>query len=368
MMRVALIGPLPPPSGGMANQTLQLRELLASEGIVVELVQVNAPYRPAWVANLRGLRAIFRLIPYLRSLWRALGRADLAHLMANSGWSWHLFAVPAIWLGYLRGTPVIVNYRGGYAGEFLATSAGAVRFTMRRAARLIVPSGYLRQEFARHGISADIVPNIVDTQRFGPGGGQDAKRPVILVARNLELIYDNACALEAFSIVSKEFPDARLVVAGSGPEEGRLKEQSVRLGIADKVDFVGRVDTADMPPLYHSATLALNPSRVDNMPNSVLEALAAGVPVVSSRVGGVPHIVEHERTALLIPPGDPTASAAAMLRLLKDGDLRQRLREAGVEESKRYTWTQTRPALLRVYGEALAARSDLTIVEKRVEP
>jgi L-malate glycosyltransferase len=368
MMRVALIGPLPPPSGGMANQTLQLRGLLASEGIEVELVQVNAPYRPAWVANLRGLRALFRLISYMSSLWRALGRVDVAHLMANSGWSWHLFAVPAVWLGYLRGTPVVVNYRGGYAGEFLASSAHWVRFTMRRAARLIVPSGYLRQEFARHGILADIVPNIVDTQRFSPDLAKDTKRPAILVARNLELIYDNACALDAFSFVSKEILEARLVIAGSGPEEGRLKEQALRLGIADKVDFVGRVDTADMPPLYHSATIALNSSRVDNMPNSVLEALAAGVPVVSTRVGGVPFIVEHERTALLIPPRDPTAMASAMLRLLRDRDLWQRLRKAGVEEAKRYTWAQVRPALLRVYGEALAARSDLTIVEKRVEP
>ena len=367
MMRLTLIGPLPPPSGGMANQTLQLHDLLASEGIEVELVQVNAPYRPAWVASLRGLRALFRLVPYIVSLWRALGRSDVAHLMANSGWSWHLFAVPAVWLGYLRGTPVVVNYRGGYAGEFLASSARWVRFTMRHAARLIVPSGYLRHEFARHGIYAEIVPNIVDTQRFYPGIEKDTKRPVILVARNLELIYDNACALDAFSIVSKQFTGARLVIAGSGPEEAALKEQSIRLGIADKVNFVGRVDTADMPQLYRSATIALNPSRVDNMPNSVLEALAAGVPVVSTRVGGVPYIVENERTALLVPPGNPTASAAAMLRLLRDGNLWLRLREAGVEESKRYTWAQVRPALLRVYGEAVVARSDPTIVEKQVE-
>jgi glycosyltransferase involved in cell wall biosynthesis len=352
----------------MANQTLQLRELLEGEGIRVELIQVNAPYRPAWIAPVRGLRAIFRLVPYLFSLWRALGRSDVAHLMANSGWSWHLFVAPAIWLGYLRGTPVIVNYRGGYAGEFLATSARWVRFSMRRAARLIVPSGFLQQEFARHGMSADIVPNIVDTARFRPGGEKDSKRPVILVARNLELIYDNACALDAFSIISKRVPEARLVIAGSGPEEGRLKDQSVRLGVAEKINFVGRVDAADMPALYRTATVALNTSRVDNMPNSVLEALAAGVPVVSTSVGGVPFVVEHERTALLVPPNHPEATASAILRLLDDDDLWQRLRQAGVEESKRYTWARVKPALMRVYDEALPGRADRTAVENRIEP
>jgi len=63
-MRVALIGPLPPPSGGMANQTLQLQRLLQEEGVVVELVQVNAPYQPRWLGSIKGLRALFRLLPY----------------------------------------------------------------------------------------------------------------------------------------------------------------------------------------------------------------------------------------------------------------------------------------------------------------
>ena len=70
-MRVALIGPLPPPSGGMANQTLQLQRLLQGEGVVVELVQVNAAYRPHWVGGIPGLRAVARLLPYLAEIGRA---------------------------------------------------------------------------------------------------------------------------------------------------------------------------------------------------------------------------------------------------------------------------------------------------------
>ena len=78
----------------MANQTRQLGELLRGEGIVVELVQVNAPYRPHWIAGFRGIRAISRLLPYLARLWHEAGRVQLFHVMANSGWSWHLFAAP----------------------------------------------------------------------------------------------------------------------------------------------------------------------------------------------------------------------------------------------------------------------------------
>ena len=91
---IGLVGPLPPPSGGMANQTRQLAGLLADTAMAVEIVQANAPYRPAWVARVRGVRALFRLVPYVFRLWRCAGRTDLFHVMANSGWAWHLCAAP----------------------------------------------------------------------------------------------------------------------------------------------------------------------------------------------------------------------------------------------------------------------------------
>ena len=81
---VLLVGPLPPPSGGMANQTRQLARLLADEGCRVTVVQVNAPYKPAWVGRIRGVRALCRLPPYIVRLWRTAGEAELIHVMANS--------------------------------------------------------------------------------------------------------------------------------------------------------------------------------------------------------------------------------------------------------------------------------------------
>src|SRR4029079_9202663 len=113
--RICLVGPLPPPEGGMANQTRQLGELLRGEGLAVEVVRTNEPYPSSWIAQTRGLRAVPRLARYVGVLWSAFGRCDVVHLMANSGWAWHLFAAPAIWLAWLRGRPVVVNYRGGEA-------------------------------------------------------------------------------------------------------------------------------------------------------------------------------------------------------------------------------------------------------------
>ena len=187
-LKIALIGPLPPPSGGMANQTWQLATLLKQEGINVELVPVNAPYRPRCVGHIKGLRAVFRLLPYLFHLWRAAGRVDLFHIMANSGWSWHLFAAPAVWTAKLRGKAVLVNYRGGEADDFFTRAFAWVQPTLKRVNIIIVPSGFLEKVFANRGFITRIVPNIVDLSRFMPNHTrkQNLLAPHIVVARNLE--------------------------------------------------------------------------------------------------------------------------------------------------------------------------------------
>ena len=357
-LRVGLVGPLPPPSGGMANQTLQLAALLRGEGIDVETVQVNAPYRPAWAGRIQGVRAAVRLLPYLASLWRAAGRVQLFHVMANSGWSWHLFAAPAIWIGRLRGIPVVINYRGGEAEAFLRRAQGWVRPSLARAGAVIVPSGFLEQVFGRFGFAAQVVPNIVNLERFSVAPTKtDGTGLHLLVARNLEPIYDNATALRALALVHARDPAATLVIAGSGPLRADLERLTEELGLAHAVTFTGRVDNAGMAALYREADIMLNCSLVDNMPNSVLEALACGVPVVSTDVGGVPYLVEHGRTALLVPPGAPQAMADAVLRLAAEPMLATALREAGLRQVQQYTWASVRPRLLAVYEAVLAARA-----------
>ena len=351
-LHVGIIGPLPPPYGGMANQTRQLGELLSSEGLVASIVRTNADYRPLWISKVPVVRAFFRLIPYLLALWRETGRSDVMHLMANSGWSWHLFAAPAIWIGHLRGKPVIVNYRGGEAEQFLARSERIVRASMRHAAALIVPSGFLKAVFERFGMPATIVPNIIDIRRFNNPDPHRAARRHLLVARNLEPIYDNETAIRAFAIVHQHYPDATLTIAGSGPLAETLKTLAGVLGVTSAVTFSGRLDREAMAEAYRRADFALNPSLVDNMPNSVLEALASGIPVVSTCVGGVPFIVEHEKTALLVPPKAPEAMAAAILRLMQNPGLAAELVDNGRDEVSKYTWERVWPLLDHVYAEA----------------
>lgn len=346
---IVLVGPLPPPSGGMANQTRQLAQLLGAEGCAVTLVQVNTPYRPSWIERWQGVRALFRLVPYLFRLWRAIGGAQIVHVMANSGWAWHLFAAPAVWIGALRGVPVVINYRGGDAPAFLARQFRFVGPTLRRAHRVVVPSGFLAGVFERYGVRTTIVPNIVNLDAFYPAATPPAT-PHLIVTRNLEPIYDVAAAIRAFAIVRERFPQARLTVAGEGPERQRLEALAAQLGVAPEVAFPGRLDNAQLPALYRSASVVVNASLVDNMPISLLEAMASGVPIVSTDVGGVAYLVEDGKTALLVPPREPEAMAAAIAALLDDPQRAARIAAAARAGLDQYSWPRVRESLFRAYA------------------
>ena len=131
-------------------------------------VRTNAAYRPAWVGRVPMLRAVFRLLPYLAALWSGIGRAQVVHVFANSGWAWHLLAWPAVVVARWRGVPLIVNYRGGLADEFLTSAPRWVRSSLASVSLRVVPSRFLLGVFARHGLNAEIIPNIIDLSRFKP--------------------------------------------------------------------------------------------------------------------------------------------------------------------------------------------------------
>jgi glycosyltransferase involved in cell wall biosynthesis len=339
-LRIGLVGPLPPPAGGMATQCQQLYELLRREGLDVALVQTNAPYRPQWIGAFRGVRALFRLVPYLFALRRMCARSDVVHLLA----------APAVWVARMRHVPVIINYRGGDAERFLRAAPRWVGATMRAAQACIVPSEFLRRIFAGHAISATIIPNVVDLDLFRPRAGQPSGNGThIVVTRNLEAIYAIDDALRALALVVERYPEVRLTIAGEGPEREPLEAMAAQLGLGGRVRFAGRLERSAVAQLYREADVMVNPSRIDNMPNSILEAYASGVPVVSTNVGGVPFIAREGETALLVAPRSPHALADGICRLIGDRALAGKLAANGLREVERYRWSEVGGEWIRLY-------------------
>lgn len=348
--RICVVGPVPPPSGGMANQCEQLVRLLRAEGVDVELVRNNLPCRPLWLERIPVARACFRLVLYLLRLWQAVGRADVMHVLANSGWAWHLFATPAVVIARLRSIAVIINYRGGNADEFFASAPVHVLKMLAGVSLRVTPSVFLQKVFAKYGLLAEVIPNIIDLSRFSPSPPRAfGQNPHLVVTRNLEPIYDIAMAIRAFARIQKIFAGAQLTIAGSGAELARLQALAADMGLNHAVRFSGRIDNSDIPQLYASADCLINPSTVDNMPISILEAFASGVPVASTCAGGIPDMLEHGVSGLLVPIGDDTAMAGEVLRILQSPPLAASLRRAGLVEAEKYSWPEVRGQWLNAY-------------------
>ena len=152
----------------------------------------------------------------------------------------------------------------------------------------------------------------------------------------------------------KGVPPFRVVIVGDGPERDALAQQAKAQGVGDKVAFAGF--QRDMAPYFAMAQILALPSHSEGSPNVVLEAMAAGLPIAATRVGGVPEILEHGRTGLLTPSSDPGAMAAALRELLTDAELCKRLGESARAEAQRnYTLESYRRKLVGFYQETLRA-------------
>jgi L-malate glycosyltransferase len=335
--------------GGHGVEAALLQEGLEAEGYQVSLLPINPRFPPA-LARLRQVpyaRTVANQALYLRSLG-ALRRADVVHVFSASYWSFLLGPVPALLAARALGKRAVLHYHSGEAEDHLARWGSLVHPWLGLAHSLVVPSDYLREVFARHGHATRVIPNVVDLERFRWRERPPA-RARLLSTRSLEPHYGVHHTLEAFALLRRRYPEATLAIAGCGSQEARLRRRAEELGCGG-VSFVGRVEPADMPRLCEASDVFVNSSLVDNQPVSILEAFAAGLPVVTTPTGAIGEMVRHGETGLLVPPRDPRAMARSLAQLLAEPELGRRLARRARQEVAAYTWPRVRGAWAEVYA------------------
>jgi len=343
--------------GGQAVQAGRLLQAWQGDADVhAWLVPIN-PVPPGIfkrTVEVKYLRTIATQLCYWPLLVRELRRADLVHVFSASYFSFLLAPLPAVLIAKLLGKPVVMNYRSGQAPDHLRRSAIA-RNTLRWVERNAVPSAFLQGVFREYGISAEVIPNIVDVDRFSFRKRQPLAAK-ILSTRNFEELYNVACTLRTFRLVQGRYPGATLTLVGSGSEEPRLRMLARELGLQN-VRFAGRVAPADIWQYYADADIYLQTPNIDNMPSSVLEAFASGCAVVSTNAGGVPAIVTDGRHGLLVDCGDHAAAAERIVRLLENPALAARLTTEARESCAQYRWETVRAKWVALYQGMVAGRA-----------
>jgi glycosyltransferase involved in cell wall biosynthesis len=199
-----------------------------------------------------------------------------------------------------------------------------------------------RSVVIRTGIAAASVP------RARPADGG----PTIVAVGRLQAPKDAVSLIRALALLRGPF---RATLVGSGPDRRAVEEELLRCGLAGSILLAG--ERRDVPQILASSSIFVLSSRAEALPVSVLEAMAAGLPVVATRVGGVPELVVDGETGLLVPPADPRALAAALQRLLDEPELRARLGAAGrARVEKQFALDSFLDAHLDLYRRALEAR------------
>jgi glycosyltransferase involved in cell wall biosynthesis len=218
---------------------------------------------------------------------------------------------------------------------------------LSRADEIVVPSGYLVDVFREFALNAAVVPNVVDLAQFHYRE-RNPLRPHLVCTRGFSAYYSVDVVVRAFAEVKRVFPGAKLDLVGGGPLEDDVRKLVADLNLSG-VNFTGVASRSEIGKYYDQADIFINASWLDNMPVSIIEAFAAGTPVVTTSPESIPYLVEHEQTGLLSPVGDEKALAANVIRLLRDPALAARLAQNAHRESSKYTWEVVRGQWLQVY-------------------
>jgi len=210
-----------------------------------------------------------------------------------------------------------------------------------------------------------VVPNGVDLSCFNRKIDASLMReelgisdePLLVTALRLIKGKSPDLLISAFARVLEVVPDAKLVIAGSGQEEDNLAHQIQELNITNSVFMVGRLPKEKVAQLMAAADVFVLPSRIESFGLTLLEASAAGLPVVCSNAGGVPEIFQDGYNGLLYPPGDDDAMAKAIIRLLQNRELAKKISANAMETAGKFTWERTVEQTLQVYREVLQERT-----------
>jgi glycosyltransferase involved in cell wall biosynthesis len=330
-MRIAVVAPSLEIVGGQSIQAHALCAGLRQAGYEVDFIPVNPrfPRGLRWVRRWPYARTALNQSLYVPSL-RRLRAADVVHVFSASYWSFLIAVAPALLAARRFGKRILLNYHSGEAEDHLARWGALVHPWLALAHEIVVPSEYLRAVFVRHGYPARAVPNIVDTTRF-TYRDRMPPRARFLSARNLDPYYRVDVTIDAFVLVRERFPEATLTIAGDGSERARLMRRAAALGDRG-IQFLGRVN----PPL------------------SVLEAFAAGLPVVSTATGDIAALVRDGETGLVVPPEDPAATAKALAVILEYPVRALRMARQARSEVEAYTWARLREQWAAAYAGVAA--------------
>lgn len=319
--------------GGISGQVEILQKMLRSDGHIADIFSTKA--------------SVMQRVLLPTKLRRLCKNYDVIHIHCCSGWGF-MPAFIGITVGRRLGKRIVLTYHGGGGERFFEKHHCLVKHYLSRTDANIVLSGFLANVFDQHNIPYTIIPNILelDDTWFRQ---RDIIKPNYICTRAHEPLYNIPCILKAFQIVQSSLPEATLTLVGGGSIHDQLVKQANDMNL-DNVSFTGKVDNKDIYGHLNHADIILSAPTIDNMPVSVLEAMNAGLLVISSRVGGVPYIIDDGKTGLLFENDNHKQLAELMLWAINNQVIVKNIIQNAHKEVSHYSWENINKQLYAIYG------------------
>jgi glycosyltransferase involved in cell wall biosynthesis len=342
--RILLVGTHLPPNAGSRSVGEGLAERLQALGFAVRLTS-------------KQRSKALRIADMLATVWSARHWYDVVQLDVYSGaaFFWAEWVSRAV---QMLGKPLVLTLHGGNLPKFARNHPQRISRLFARAKAVTAPSRYLADALREFQRDIEVIPNPLDLEAYQYRQRDNLKAKLTWL-RTFHRIYNPVLAVQVLARIASRFPEARLMMIGPD-KDGSLAEvqaEAKRLGFLGQITFTGGVAKSQVPPLLSTGDIFLNTTTIDNTPVSVLEAMASGLNVVSTNVGGIPYLIENEHDGLLVPSGDADAMTAAVMRLLTDAGLATRLSRNARKKSESYSWDAILPLWKTLLTDAARTRS-----------
>ena len=279
------------------------------------------------------------------------------------------------------GRPAVVSVQGGdghWVGTCCATHRDLVRAVFAHAPALLIGSASFAAEVAeRHGVDParfTVVPGATDAERFAPADTADMAHvsdpAVLLYHGRVDARKGVLDLLEAVRLLLADGVGVQLLVSGIGPDTALVEQRIAELDLTEHVDMLGAVPYEHAHEVYRRGEVFVSPTYAEGFSNTILEAMASGLPVVSTDVVGVRDCVRPDDNGVLVPPADPPALAAGIRRILADDALRRRVAErAHSDVHLHWSWLVVAGQITAVYDKLLSDAPEVpAIPDPPVDP
>jgi len=273
---------------------------------------------------------IFRTIQYSR-------KADYVLIDTYSTYNfWYAFAVSQ--LCRILNLKYIPKLHGGNLPNRLRKNPKLCSMIFKNAYLNIAPSGYLLEAFKNRGYAELVyIPNTIEIQNYS-FLKRDNLQPKLLWVRSLSSIYNPEMALQVLFKLKKDFPQAQLCMVGPDKENKLSGLQQMAEELELDVTFTGKLSKSEWIELSRQYDIFINTTHFDNTPVSVMEAMALGLPVVSTNVGGIPYLLENRKTAILVDDEDTNAMVSGIKEIISDNILSQAMIANALEMVEKFDW------------------------------